>query len=89
MDERKCAARHGFVPSDTGDPDSAAAWAKFCAMPGKAVSMYDESRLPAWGVGTAGAPEEEMRWDGGMVTLLFGAKTMWDRPMTSHCGGSP
>ena len=76
MDEWERAAWYGFLPEDAGDPDSAVTWAQFCAMLGKAISLYDKSRLPAWEEETADAPEEEMRRDGGMVALLFGAKAM-------------
>ena len=76
MDEWERAAWYGFLPEDAGDPDSAVTWAQFCAMLGKAISLYDKSRLPAWEEETVDAPEEEMRRDGGMVALLFGAKAM-------------
>lgn len=76
MDEWERAAWYGFLPEDAGDPDSAVTWSQFCAMLGKAISLYDESRLPAWEEETADTPEEEMRRDGGMVALLFGAKAM-------------
>lgn len=76
MDEYARAVWYGFVPADVKAPDSPVTWAQFCAMLGKAISLYDESRLPAWEEETAGAPEEEMRRDGGMVALLFGAKAM-------------
>lgn len=76
MDEWERTAWYGFLPEDAGDPDSAVTWAQFCAMLGRAISLYDESRLPAWEEETADAPEEEMRRDSGMVALLFGAKAM-------------
>ena len=75
-DELERAAWYGFLPEDAGDPDSAVTWAQFCAMLGQVISLYDESRLPAWEEETVDAPEEEMRRDGGMVALLFGAKAM-------------
>ena len=76
MDEWERAAWYGFLPEDAGDPDSAVTWSQFCAMLGKAISLYDKSRLPTWEEETVDAPEEEMRRDGGMVALLFGAKAM-------------
>ena len=76
VDEWERAAWYGFLPENAGDPDGAVTWAQFCAMLGKAISLYDKSRLPVWEEETAGAPEEEMRRDGGMVALLFGAKAM-------------
>lgn len=75
-DELERAAWYDFLPEDAGDPDSAVTWAQFCAMLGKAISLYDESRLSAWEEETVDAPEEEMRRDDGMVALLFGAKAM-------------
>ena len=75
-DELERAVWYGFVPEDGTDGSAAVTWEEFCAMLGKAISLYDESRLPAWEEETAGAPEEAMRRDGGMVALLFGAKAM-------------
>lgn len=51
MDEWERAAWYGFLPEDAGDPDSAVTWSQFCAMLGKAISLYDESRLPGVGGG--------------------------------------
>lgn len=51
MDEWERAAWYDFLPEDAGDPDSAVTWSQFCAMLGKAISLYDESRLPGVGGG--------------------------------------
>lgn len=67
MDEWERAAWYGFLPEDAGDPDSAVTWAQFCAMLGKAISLYDKSRLPAWEEETADAPggRNEAGWRHG------------------------
>ena len=75
-DEWERAAWYGFLPEDAGDPDSPVTWAQFCSMLGNMIARYDQSKLEQWEKETAAAPEKEMRRDGGMVTLLFAAKTM-------------
>ncbi|MFR5931980.1 MAG: hypothetical protein ACLUGG_01900, partial [Oscillospiraceae bacterium] len=51
-------------------------WAQFCSMLGKMIAQYDQSKLEQWEKETADAPNEKMRRDGGMVALLFAAKTV-------------
>lgn len=73
---RERAVWYGFLPEDAGDSDIPVTWAQFCSMLGKMIAQYDQSKLEQWEKETADAPNEKMRRDGGMVALLFAAKTM-------------
>ena len=73
---RERAVWYGFLPEDAGDSDINVNWAQFCSMLGKMIAQYDQSKLEQWEKETADAPNEKMRRDGGMVALLFAAKTM-------------
>ena len=75
-DEWARAVWYGFLPENGIDRSAVVTWKQFCDMLGETIALYDESRLPAWEKETSDAPEEEMRRDGGMVALLFGAKVM-------------
>ena len=76
VDEWERALWYGFVPADAGDPDSPVTWAQFCGILGNMIARYDESKLEQWEADTADAPEEEIRRDGAMISLLFAAKAM-------------
>lgn len=73
------AEEYGFIPDALldADPDSTiVTWKQYCAMLGSMISTYDKTLLPKWEQMTAGAPDTEMKRDGGMTSLLFAAELM-------------
>lgn len=89
-DEYERAVWYGFLPDELAgaDPDNAVVtWKQYCAMLGRMIALYDESKLPEWEEMTADAPDTEMRRDGAMVSLLFAAKTMGIATFNFHNGG--
>lgn len=79
LNEYERAVWYGFVPEELvgADPDSTVVtWVQFCGMLGNVIRRYDSGVLAQWDKETAKAPGMEMKRDGGMVALLFAAKTM-------------
>lgn len=76
-DELARAVEYGFVSEEMAvSPDSAITWKQFCEMAGRMIETYDASALPAWQELTANAPDTPMKRDGGMMSMLFAAKTI-------------
>ena len=70
---------YGFLPDELADADpdtTAVTWKQYCAMLGRMISAYDNSKLPEWEEMTADAPDSEMKRDGAAVALYFAGKTM-------------
>lgn len=70
---------YGFLPDELADADpdtTVVTWKQYCAMLGKMISAYDESKLPEWEKMTADAPDAKMKRDGAVVSLYFAGKMM-------------
>lgn len=68
---------YGFLPDELTDADpdtTVVTWKQYCAMLGKMISAYDQSKLPEWEEMTAGAPDTELLRDGAAMANLFAAK---------------
>lgn len=79
INEYQRAIWYNFVPSEliNADPDNTIiTWKQFCAMLGNMIARYDSQALSQWEKETSKAPDTEMKRDGGMVSLLFAAKTI-------------
>lgn len=76
-DEFARAVEYGFITGDmAANPDSSITWKQFCEAAGRMIETYDASALPAWQEMTANAPDTPMKRDGGMMSMLFVAKTI-------------
>ena len=71
---------YGFLPDELADadPDTAVVtWKQYCAMLGRMISAYDNSKLPEWEKMTADAPDDkELMRDGAAIINLMAAKTI-------------
>lgn len=92
---------YGFLPDELADADpdtTVVTWKQYCAMLGRMISAYDNSKLPEWENMTADAPNSEMKRDGAVVALFFAGKTMnllyfnssfdWNEKFESYDWGS-
>lgn len=70
---------YGFAPEELreADPDqTVVTWAQYSNMLGSMIKLHDEKGYSTWEKMVRKAPDEEMKRDGAMVSLLFAAKTM-------------
>ena len=71
---------YGFLPDELADADpdtTVVTWKQYCAMLGRMISAYDNSKLPEWEKMTADAPDDkELMRDGAAIINLMAAKTI-------------
>ena len=68
---------YGFLPEELADADpdtTVVTWKQYCAMLGRMISAYDNSKLPEWEEMTRDAPDAELLRDGAAIANLFAAK---------------
>lgn len=71
---------YGFLPDKLADADpdtTIVTWKQYCAMLGKMIFAYDQSKLTEWEQMTADAPDnKELMRDGAAIINLMAAKTI-------------
>lgn len=89
-DEYERGVWYGFLPDDLkeADPHSTVmTWKQYCSMLGNMINKLDSNKLTAWEDMTNQAPDTQMNRDGGMISLLFAAKTLGMLEFNSNYSG--